>query len=836
MSFYHLSPLVACIVNLALALFVLQRDHKSSAHRILFLFLLSAGLWCVAIFAMRRSPDVETALWRERFVLATVPLLAVSYSHFVSVVTKARVKRFLLFTVYIVTLLFVISALVGLQLNGMKLKSFGFVPVFNQLALISLLWSYSLVLASLSHLLKSYRNCQPTEKKCLAYVIIGTVIYLAGTISDIVPPLGLSSYPLGTTASIIFCFLCTVSIVKYNLLGIGVLIRKGLAYTLVSGLVVGAYVLLVLLINRTFHLQEISLAINVVLTLAIVIVLQPMLRLVQNVVDKWFYRDRYDYLRALQTFTQHTQSLTDSVKLSSMMVKLVAGALRSSTVCFFQPLSPGGDYALTSSIGVNKPADLICFSRRAALVRWLERADGVLSYQDLDIIPQLQSIHPREREYLKKMRTELIVPLKTRGSGLSGLLLLGQKLSQLPYSTEDKQLVRTLAGQVAINLENARLYTNALRARESLETWLNSMTDCVMIVNTDYTIRFMNKTAVENFGGKASGTCWNSLGKDNNCPSCPIQQYLCGSRESCHFPNSIRGKHYDAAIAPLLNPDGSMSVVEVLRDVTERKLAKEREKQLQEELNHFSQLASIGELAAGVAHEINNPLTGIIGFSERLLRKIADKDVTRDLERIHSDAWRAARVVQNLLTFARRRESKKEYEDINDILRRTLELRAYELQTGNIEVALDLAPGLPKALVDSHQIQEVFLNIILNAEQAMTEIKGGGKLNIKTENLKGYIRISFADDGPGISADHLDKVFDPFFTTRGENGGTGLGLSVCHGIVTEHGGKIYVKSKPGKGATFFVELSLAREEKDRSKVVHKGSAYLKSKHNRLLPS
>ena len=139
-----------------------------------------------------------------------------------------------------------------------------------------------------------------------------------------------------------------------------------------------------------------------------------------------------------------------------------------------------------------------------------------------------------------------------------------------------------------------------------------------------------------------------------------------------------------------------------------------------------------------------------------------------------------------------------------------LELRAYELKTNNVEVVVGLIPGLPGIMVDFQQIQQVFLNIILNAEQAMNEANGRGKLAIKTQGTKGCIRISFTDDGPGIPAEHLDKLFDPFFSTRGEKGGTGLGLGVCHGIVAEHGGRIYAKSKPGQGATFFVELPLKR--------------------------
>ena len=257
--------------------------------------------------------------------------------------------------------------------------------------------------------------------------------------------------------------------------------------------------------------------------------------------------------------------------------------------------------------------------------------------------------------------------------------------------------------------------------------------------------------------------------------------------------------------------DKAVRLIGILQDITERKEAEGREKELQQELNLSSRLASVGELAAGVAHEINNPLTGILGYSERLLRKSTDKEISRGLEKIHNEAQRASKVVQNLRTFARRREPKKEYSGANNIVRRALELRAYELKTGNIEVVTDLTPRLPKAMVDFYQIQEVFLNIILNAEQAMTEANGEGKLSIKTRRVGGYIRASFTDDGPGIPADQLDKVFDPFFTTRGETGGTGLGLSVCHGIVTEHGGKIYAKSKPWKGTTFFVELPLVTE-------------------------
>ena len=276
---------------------------------------------------------------------------------------------------------------------------------------------------------------------------------------------------------------------------------------------------------------------------------------------------------------------------------------------------------------------------------------------------------------------------------------------------------------------------------------------------------------------------------------------------------------YYIPAAEFLNRKHSMADLQHwMEALVKLKEAEKKEKQLQQELDRSRRLASIGELAAGVAHEINNPLTGVIGLSERLLRKSTDENISRDLGRIHSEAQRMAKVVENLLAFTRPHELKKQYASVNDILHKTLALRAYELKTDNIEIVTVLAPNLPRIMVDRNQIKGVFLNIILNAEQAMTEAHGGGKLSIKTQQVKDRIRVSFSDNGPGIPDEHLDKLFNPFFTTRWEKGGTGLGLSACYNIVTEHGGKIYMESQPGKGVTFIVEFPLAAESEKRLKL------------------
>jgi PAS domain S-box-containing protein len=237
-------------------------------------------------------------------------------------------------------------------------------------------------------------------------------------------------------------------------------------------------------------------------------------------------------------------------------------------------------------------------------------------------------------------------------------------------------------------------------------------------------------------------------------------------------------------------------------DITERK-------RMEEQLMMTERLASVGELASGIAHELNNPLTSVIGFSQLLMeRNIADNDIKEDLGLIYSEAQRAAGIVKNLLTFARKHSPVKQLSQINNAIEDVLKLRAYEQKVTNIEVDRQFASDLPEIMVDYFQMQQVFLNIIINAEYFMTEAHNKGTLTITTKRLDNIVRISFSDDGPGIPKENLSRIFNPFFTTKEVGKGTGLGLSICHGIVTGHGGNIYAKNQPGKGATFVVELPI----------------------------
>jgi len=240
------------------------------------------------------------------------------------------------------------------------------------------------------------------------------------------------------------------------------------------------------------------------------------------------------------------------------------------------------------------------------------------------------------------------------------------------------------------------------------------------------------------------------------------------------------------------------------------------QKKHRENIMMTDRLASLGELASGAAHELNNPLTSIMGFSELLMEKEVPDEIREDLRLINNEARRAVIVTNNLLSFARKHSATKELNQTNNIIEDVLEIRAHEHRVNHINIERHLDPDLPEIMVDYFQMQQVFMNIIINAEYFMIKTHNGGTLTITTRKENSTVRISFADDGPGITEENLGRIFDPFFTTKEAGSGTGLGLSICHGIVNEHSGQIYVRSQLGKGATIFIELPIKKRARVKS--------------------
>ncbi|HUL74181.1 MAG TPA: ATP-binding protein [Vicinamibacterales bacterium] len=266
-----------------------------------------------------------------------------------------------------------------------------------------------------------------------------------------------------------------------------------------------------------------------------------------------------------------------------------------------------------------------------------------------------------------------------------------------------------------------------------------------------------------------------------------------------------------ARAEPAATPAGSLRIEAVIRDVTERKKLQDQTRELYHQLSQAEKLAALGQTMSGVAHELNNPLATILACAERLAGRRLDEQTRRDLEGIHNAAERAARIVRNLQTFVRKRHTTRTTVDLNEVVRETLAIRAYEQHAAHVVILEALAAGLPPIFADPHQIQQILLNLIINAEQAMLDAHGRGMLILRSwhEPDRDAVILEVNDDGPGMPEEVQPKIFDPFFTTKAVGKGTGLGLTVAYAIAQEHGGRLTVASREGRGASFFLALPVS---------------------------
>jgi signal transduction histidine kinase/CheY-like chemotaxis protein len=274
--------------------------------------------------------------------------------------------------------------------------------------------------------------------------------------------------------------------------------------------------------------------------------------------------------------------------------------------------------------------------------------------------------------------------------------------------------------------------------------------------------------------------------------------------------NSVMWMEVTASGA-VVESTGRLRIQALVRDVSDRKKLEDQSRDLYHQLLQAEKMAALGTTISGVAHELNNPLATILTWSERLTERELDGSTRRGIETILREAERAARIVRNLLTFARKRHTTRTMVDINQVVRETLALRAYGLRVTNISVIDALASGIPPVFAAPHQIQQVLLNLVINAEQAMLTANGRGTLVVRTWQDPEHesIVVEVNDDGPGVPEDLRTKIFDPFFTTKEVGKGTGLGLTVAYAIVEEHGGRMWLTSEPGHGASFYLELPVA---------------------------
>jgi len=640
------------------------------------------------------------------------------------------------------------------------------------------------------------------------------------------PPLALqlTAVPLGLVP-----LAFASAIVRYRLRDVEVIIKRGLAYTAF----LGASGLLYLAMRKTVGFifsddtDPHNWVVAALATMVVVLLAQPVKDAVQNALDRVFYRDRYDYRRALVGFARDLNTDLDVVRLSQRLVTRVVETLVVDQMSLMLADERLGDFHSIGDFGFQQSVPRL--TRSSSFVVRLDTNHTIA----LDDPISAARFDAEEVEFWRDHGIYYFVPCVFEGSAIA-VLALGRKESDEPFNSEDLALLTAVAGQVATAIENGRLYRQLQlkaqelgRMREFNENILESLDDGLVVFDEDERIVRWNH-ALESFYGvtraDAIGTQLSDVfderfvgalraARDENPLGAtlfkvPLQTRASDDEDELVAPRLL----VNATVVPLQTHGGGDTMdgtILLLENVTDRV-------RLEEQLQISEKMASIGLLAAGVAHEVNTPLTGISSYTQMLLENADPADPrTQILEKIERQTFRAAKIVNGLLTLSRPGTPGGERApvDLNAVINDVYSLVEHQFEVGRIKVRRELAQEPLLVLGIEHQLQQVFLNLFLNARDAMPR---GGWLTVSSRTDGSGVIVEIADTGSGIPPEQLARIYDPFFTTKAIGRGTGLGLSISYGIVREHDGSIRCDSTVGQGTRFTMSLPVAVQPALRS--------------------
>jgi PAS domain S-box-containing protein len=631
------------------------------------------------------------------------------------------------------------------------------------------------------------------------------------------PPLALqlTAIPLGLVP-----LAFASAIVRYRLRDVEVIVKRMIGYSAFLAASAALYLALRNLAAFAFGGDDPhNWIVALLATIVVVLMAQPVKDAVQSGIDRLFYRDRYDYRRALVAFARDLNSDLDVVRLSQRLVVRIVETLLVDRMALMLVDERTGDFETIGDYGFSEA------------VPTLPRASSLLPRLDAGRIVALDGSDPmavarftaEDVEFWRDREVTYFVPCLFEGAAIA-VLALGRADRSRPFNSEDLELLTAVAAQVATAIENGRLYRQLHLKAEELgrmrafnENILESLEDGLVVFDDDERVVRWNHALEKVYGltrdeavGRALSDVFDTVLVDalraalRENPTgallykVPIVPRFAGAGGR----SAARGLMANVTAVPLRTPvdgDATTGTILLIEDVTERV-------RLEEQLQISEKMASIGLLAAGVAHEVNTPLTGISSFTQMLLEGADPADPkTLLLEKIEKQTFRAAKIVNGLLALSRPGSVVHERTavDLNAVITDVLSLLEHQFEVARIKVRRELSPTPVLASGTEHQLQQVFLNLFLNARDAMPR---GGWLSIATR-CDGDVQIAeVADTGSGIPPEHLARIYDPFFTTKSIGRGTGLGLSISYGIVREHGGSLRCDSSVGKGTRFTLAL------------------------------
>jgi len=599
------------------------------------------------------------------------------------------------------------------------------------------------------------------------------------------------------------------AIIRYRLMDVDIIFKRGLAHTAATAAVAAVFFSLVGLSGDIFHTNTND---RLVVVLAITIasfLFQPVREWIQRRLDHFFYRDRLDYRRTLIEFGR---TLTNEVRLdpmlSSVMDRISQTLLVDRLAIFVEDEQQPGKMKLARSMGVrvHHPLDLgFLDTSRPEMER------GALFFES----PRgMGNAGDSVRETLEQLDLNYYVPCRIREHCVA-VLGLGKTVDGDFLSSDDVELVQTIAGYVAVALDNAQLYSSLeqkaleiARLKDFSENIVESLNVGVLAVDLSGIVESWNTRMEQLFGVLRQDAVGAKL--DALLPA-ELATEIAARRDEEQITGIYKqrlqhqGKTLtlNVSITPLVSKSGEhIGRLLLFDDVTQRE-------RMEEQMSQTEKLTSLGLLAAGVAHEVNTPLAVISNYIQMLAKQMPENDPRHSIiEKIVKQTFRASEIVNNLLNFSRTGAAETSDVNVNRVVEDTLALVSHPLKTSQIQVVKNLSEGLPAVRGSANKLQQVFLNLFLNARDAMPS---GGILEVRTNTHNGSVEIEVVDTGAGIPREHIHRIFDPFFTTKASGRGTGLGLSVSYGIIKEHAGKVDVRSAPGKGTSFHVELPAVRK-------------------------
>ncbi|HLG17702.1 MAG TPA: ATP-binding protein [Blastocatellia bacterium] len=615
------------------------------------------------------------------------------------------------------------------------------------------------------------------------------------------------------------------SIVRYRLMDVDVIMRRSfvhVAATVALGAIYMAVLLgvsdLVKFIWQTADLNSFKTKVVVVVGMLVVAMLfAPIKNRLQIWADRWFYGERYTLRTGLQDFGRTLAQTTALPRLLDSLARRLSEMLSTEKVGIFiaDPESPSG-FRLAHASGITSDIALPPDTRTAMRVRSIGR--GFITAADLTGTDAGPGIELQQTGGEVGDELYYYVPCVVRDRMIA-VVGVGKTQSGALLTSEDTDLLRALSGYVAVAIDNSLLYRSEIekaeemnRLREFSENIIESVNVGILAVDSEGTITTWNSALEEVFGISRERALRKSIYEVLDPDLVDTIQNVVGKsgwaiRETRHIYKFNASTEdglpltLNISIAPFEAARGVVTgTLVVIENVTERA-------QLEEQLLQREKLSSIGLLAAGVAHEVNTPLAGISSYAQMLLQQVSDVDPKHKLlEKIHLQTLRASGIVNNLLNFSRTGDAQFREVDVNQVLDDTLQLLEPQLRNSKVAVVRQYDEDLPEAYGNPSKLQQVFMNLILNARDAMPD---GGRLTIHTRMVETSLVIDFRDTGIGIAPENVARIYDPFFTTKEVGQGTGLGLALSYGIIQEHGGRIFVESRIGEGAHFTIKLPTA---------------------------